>query len=376
MLDAAMALVILFYYQIKVIPGAFHAFFQITGGGDSLYSKLLAIRRGIWIRGEDRFEQRVGFRFDEYMNTAYVNLLFMLNMFIMINTDDAFEILLNALAFEFIVSFDEEFVDSPWWDPKRRWIMAGAMELVLQDVLLRRALANATLFAEEFDVSVEAIKEACDGDPHVLRNPHVASRDQNDTDFMHNDEVVKHLCRQVALDMKNKEAIIEYEKPRIYFGRLMKHYKYLLGHRTGGGIFDRTSAYRTWSRWEKVLFLAKVPDLDETLYTDPVTGQVKIVKELEEITSTPDKPFANLTRDSTIVGNIEWDVFLNYYLKVLSFRMMAQMLWRALEERKFALFVFRFFDGILQWSAFVLQVVFPVYAFIAIYAMLRGVIVH
>ena len=66
----AMAIVVLFYYIIKVVPNVFYAFYTNAGGGDDLYSRLVSMRRDIWIRGDDRWEQKIGFRIDEYMNTG------------------------------------------------------------------------------------------------------------------------------------------------------------------------------------------------------------------------------------------------------------------------------------------------------------------
>jgi len=37
-----------------------------------------------------------------------------LNIFILFNTDSAFEVLLNALAVEFVISLDEDLAQSDW----------------------------------------------------------------------------------------------------------------------------------------------------------------------------------------------------------------------------------------------------------------------
>jgi len=39
-----------------------------------------------------------------------------------IQAADPFEVLLNALALEFVGQIDEEFANSKWWDNDRRWI--------------------------------------------------------------------------------------------------------------------------------------------------------------------------------------------------------------------------------------------------------------
>jgi len=50
------------------------------------------------------------------------------------------------------------------------------------------------------------------------------------------------------------EAIWQFQKPKTFFGLFDNLIK-----PTHGGIFDRYGSYFTWSRWDKVLFLPRVP---------------------------------------------------------------------------------------------------------------------
>jgi hypothetical protein len=44
-----------------------------------------------------------------------------LNIYVILNTDEPIEIVLNALAFTFIARMDEDLVKSGWYDPEKRW---------------------------------------------------------------------------------------------------------------------------------------------------------------------------------------------------------------------------------------------------------------
>ena len=66
-------------------------------------------------------------------------------------------------------------------------------------------------------------------------------------------------------------------------------------------------AYRTWSRWEKVLFMSHVPDLD-TLFTVDENGEISLHESLDkEIIKAND----NLKRSPAIE-------FLLQFFKVVS----------------------------------------------------------
>ena len=69
-----MSLVVLIYYLFYIVPDTFYNFCEFVGRSDSTYSKLVSLRRLIWMRGDDRFEQQVGFRMDMYMNTGKISL--------------------------------------------------------------------------------------------------------------------------------------------------------------------------------------------------------------------------------------------------------------------------------------------------------------
>ena len=74
-LPKIMSLVIFVYYMYSIIPDTYYNFFNVAGAGDSVFSRLLSIRRMVWMQGDDSLLQMVGFKLDMYMNTAYQSLL-------------------------------------------------------------------------------------------------------------------------------------------------------------------------------------------------------------------------------------------------------------------------------------------------------------
>ena len=55
----------------------------------------------------------------------------MLNIYIILETDDVIEVVLNALAFIFIAQIDEDLAKTGWYDADNRWLTAGAMQIAM-----------------------------------------------------------------------------------------------------------------------------------------------------------------------------------------------------------------------------------------------------
>lgn len=126
-----MSLAVFTYYTISVIPDTYANFFNVVGSADSVYSRLLSLRRELWLQADDTLMQMIGYKMDIYFNTSYETLLSMLNIYVILLEQSAIEIILNALAFAFIARIDEDLTKSGWYDPKRRWCTAGAMSVAM-----------------------------------------------------------------------------------------------------------------------------------------------------------------------------------------------------------------------------------------------------
>ena len=54
-----------------------------------------------------------------------------LNIYVILSTEDAIEVVLNALAFIFIAQIDEDLAKTGWYDGDKRWLTAGAMQTAM-----------------------------------------------------------------------------------------------------------------------------------------------------------------------------------------------------------------------------------------------------
>lgn len=213
-----MAVVVFLIYTFSIVPNTYCNFFNVVGAADTVYSRLLSLRRASWIQSDDSLLQMVGYKLDIYLNTSYETALSILNIFVILYTNQAIEIILNALAFTFIARIDEDVVQSDFYDPKRRWITAGAMQVAMQATIKLRWLESPTLFAKHFDVDKKLLLQSCDDDRSFLCNRAIARRDEEDPRFMTIIERIEYLTASLSRKTGNKNALEEYFKKPRYFG--------------------------------------------------------------------------------------------------------------------------------------------------------------
>jgi hypothetical protein len=247
------------------------------------------------------------------------------------------------------------------WDPDKRWITAGAAEVVIRKSLHLSWLKSAKIFSKEFGITEEALLDACDGDVNLFKNLKVAQKDVVDRTYMTQDEIVYQQCIEAARRTNNKAALQELEKPAVYFGIFDKMFSTLFASKTRG-MFEKFSAYRTWSRWEKVLFMAPLPDLEDLLVLDR-RGQSTVQDKFITVVPTVTEPFANFNPKEFATTPIQ--LFVNHVLDVITFRFMWRGLTQSWEDEKYASFAFRIFDGFLEWMTYMTQLLFPLITILA-----------
>jgi len=289
------------------------------------------------------------------MNSTYVCFLYIFNIFIIIDAESALDVILNALAFEFIIRLDEEITLSDWWDPQKRWITAGTMELIIQNTLRLDCLQSPKLFSKAFNIPEEEILEKCDRHPKLFLDEKQALEDENNPIFMNEDEKMKARCKEIAIELGNSNAIKEYEKSPVYFSTLERY----LCHGHGNGMFQRYKHYRTWGRWENILYKSPVPVLKHFFDIGDI-GEPILSKKLDDIHHTKRKPFLNVNRRNL---NSKWN-FASQCFEVLTFVHMTREMMSMLRNRQYKSSFFFFFDSAGQWIAYAAQLVFPLYIII------------
>ena len=115
-----MAFLVVAFYFFKVVPDTFVSFYNTAGTADTTYSRIMSMRKMVWDQGDDYVGQMLGYKFDLYMNTAFECFLYMLNLFIIYNTNDILDVILNALAIEFVHQVS-------WWSA---WKISALFYLV------------------------------------------------------------------------------------------------------------------------------------------------------------------------------------------------------------------------------------------------------
>uniref|UniRef100_A0A7S4R4B5 Uncharacterized protein n=1 Tax=Ditylum brightwellii TaxID=49249 RepID=A0A7S4R4B5_9STRA len=289
---------------------------------------------------------------DFVMNSTYVCFLYIFNIYIIIDAESALDVILNALAFEFIIRLDEEITLSDWWDPQKRWITAGTMELIIQNTLRLDCLQSPKLFSKAFNIPEEEILEKCDRHPKLFLDEKQALEDENNPIFMNEDEKIKARCKEIAIELGNSNAIKEYEKSPVYFSL----YERYLCCCHGNGMFQRYNHYRTWGRWENILYKSPVPDLKHFFETDD-EGEPILSKKLDDIHHTKRKPFLNFSQNNTSHTRR----FVRHSFEVLTFVHMIRGIISRLRNGQLKSSFLFFLDSVGQWIAFATQLVFPLY---------------
>eukprot|EP00816_Leptocylindrus_hargravesii_P006554 CAMPEP_0196805842 /NCGR_PEP_ID=MMETSP1362-20130617/5665_1 /TAXON_ID=163516 /ORGANISM="Leptocylindrus danicus, Strain CCMP1856" /LENGTH=847 /DNA_ID=CAMNT_0042178997 /DNA_START=230 /DNA_END=2770 /DNA_ORIENTATION=- len=268
-------------YLVTIVPTSVQLYCSCLGFDDTLFSKIMAIRKSIHGKFYDRFMQRFFYVADLFMNTTYVNILYFINLTNIMQAATPLEAILNALALEYLFQIDEELGSSAWWDPSRRWIRAGSVEIILQNSIERHILKSPALFAEKYNIPVSNLIECCDGDQKLFHNFVQAERDAKDVTFMTRDEILYERCRLLSVEKNNKRAIDNFDKQVTFFGGYPIERSRIAPGKSdhAHGLFNNYRSYRTWSRWASILYLSPVPELDKEIFC----GRTSVLRqELED----------------------------------------------------------------------------------------------
>jgi hypothetical protein len=226
------------------------------------------------------------------MNSTYNTGLYIINILVLFTYSDPWDIVLNALAVEFIKDVDESFTLSAAYDEEYRWLKAGALEMVIQRFLDVTDLDVVLKKPDNLDRNSEA--EAKGRQNEESNNSQRASfgrasfgrtksRVQSLVKFMSgrkegNEE------KQITMKEVEQQAKKLTQKPKIYFydlytflknaesdgkedrnkrtviywiARSANYFLFLFGYTTVRPIFDRFGEYRKkefLKSWEAIAF--------------------------------------------------------------------------------------------------------------------------
>ena len=142
-------------------------------------------------------------------------MLYLLNLFIIFNTNEILDVILNALAIEFVHQLDEDFCNCEWWDGGNRAMKAGAVELVLQSTLLINQLSDPVRIAVLYKIDEAEARAACGGEGEGLLNHKLAAENEVDYRWMRGEMALEERLGIEAKRLNRRDAVNQYCKVRL-----------------------------------------------------------------------------------------------------------------------------------------------------------------
>jgi hypothetical protein len=253
----AMLFLTLVYYLFKTTRDLHSNFRRVVCGSGSTYSRILRMREQIWEVGNDNLAQSIGYVFDLFMNTGYVCILYIYNMFVLFNSGDAFDILGSVIIFELLFNLDEAIAAAPWWDEGGRWMKAGIIEMILQATIRRECAHSWNEYVAQFSTFLthterQKVEERFESVGFVANTFLVGSESNETINLLTIGERIEWNRWQEALS-KGVVKSPQLEKQDVYFGGMLSY--------GISAVFQKHEHYRPWSQWEQIIFFFPVPTL-------------------------------------------------------------------------------------------------------------------
>lgn len=290
-------------------------------------SRMNGLRLQSWLQGDDTVFQKIGFRFDRFYNGAYVALTNCVMMFTLFLTNNTVDIILNALAVEFITGFDEEIAQQKWFDEGKRFLRAGVIESAIAAVVQLEHFHSPEEFCKLYDCSVEDYHANVNG---LLFDPKQAIQDELAPEYMAVKDKIWFSSAIVAKDIGRKQALWQFEEQASTFG-LVDTFMKRMRPQALRGIFNRYQDYYTWSKWDSALFLPRVP-----------TNKSSHKQDVHKI--------ANFDPASMLHPYIRFAWAL---VDSLAYVDGARVLRGVLRRGEYALFPFMLIDSLFDWVCFI-----------------------
>lgn len=182
------------------------------------------------------------------MNTGYLCILNLFNIFILFKISDPFEILGSVIFFEFLFDIDEEVASASWWDHRQRYLKTGLISTVLSNTIREDCLSNSKSYLDKMCATMT------EAERQEVEKKFAAAQLPKDYDFLHGTEskdghflltVAERVerLRQIESKAVLSDEFDESEKPQVSFrGFLSSEFT----------LFERHADRRCWSQWEVV----------------------------------------------------------------------------------------------------------------------------
>lgn len=318
---------------------------------------------------DDSALSRLGFLLDQVMNTGFISYIYTVNLFVLFLTDEPADILLNALAIEFISDVDEELCRASWWDKGHRYIQAGTVELTIRATLNLQVLSDCNFFCEQFGIDREAYRRRVnpggeEGFNYCLKDPQLAAEERYDPAWavdvqdVLNYRMMEYATRERDEMEHNRWALEDLRGTFEPFSSLVAMAAALLGEKRfrKSNPFCRFTDYRAWSKWDAVLFLHNE---DGARLPEKVMPLAALSSGAKPPEVEGDVPFFPMARRGGNKG-ANWVTTVYTILEVLTFSSLISTVAESLRRGERLGVLLTFADGILLWLAYVFQILFPV----------------
>uniref|UniRef100_A0A7S1FLP2 Uncharacterized protein n=1 Tax=Corethron hystrix TaxID=216773 RepID=A0A7S1FLP2_9STRA len=175
------------------------------------------------------------------------------------------------------------------------------------------------------------------------------------------------MCGNIAEEQGNRDALSEYRVPHKDYSFMNKMLRYICPFFEQKGVFERFEEFYTWSRWNKLLFLSPVPDLD-FFFESAEEGGYSLSHLLENIKHTEKKPFSNFYSKK---NNPSRTFFLKrcFHYTLENWKQVCNlgMYWRDHSV------IMHVLCGFLELIMFFLNILFPIVLCIAFYEVANSV---
>uniref|UniRef100_A0A7S1UBC6 Uncharacterized protein n=1 Tax=Phaeomonas parva TaxID=124430 RepID=A0A7S1UBC6_9STRA len=380
-------LCVMLIYTIKVIPDTMNKFVERTGVLGGPLSRNIALRRVVWENKQDTMLQRFGYALDILLNISYPSMLYAVNSYVLFKTEDTIEILLNALAIEFIHTLDEEISATRWWDTTKRYLTAGFIEVAIRMTLQLHVFSKPALLCKQYGIPRKAYDRALKNfENKSLRDWDTAKVDVKDPALAVDAEERRWIMMaKLAREEGNKGAIEFFRGVEAKFeavpgtavvscvlGAAVDSvgfiYNSLATEKNNKRvIFSRFATCYTWSKWEKVLFLPGVPK--KAAVTRKQTSFGATTQKFKN-TSLIDEIGEDI---AYIAGAAGIDIYptgetnaRKEIVNVLFLHSLYTSVRKSIQFGETAGTVFSLVYGVLEWFAFVISLGFPLYMSVAV----------
>ena len=136
---------------------------------------------------------RESFAFNMKITDVYI--IFVINLYNILNQASPTNVILNALALEFVFTIDEDYARVSWWDFSKRWLKAGMIEVYIQSQFEYRALIDNRLFSKKYKIDIWEIDRVQHKKGTLLYDCDVSCKDRINLKFMSHTEAFEYFCK-------------------------------------------------------------------------------------------------------------------------------------------------------------------------------------